>query len=200
MPDGPVYLVTGANRPHGLGLEFVRVLLQRPHHTVIATVRGPATDSTALAALQPTAAEGARLIITHFDAARAETEASAALAQAFADPDADADDDGRLLLPPQRLDVVIANAGVDDHWAPAADASADALRRHVDVNVAAPVALFRAAWPWLQKSPRPVFVPISSRVGSMSEVAAVADLLGGLPMNAVRGPFLPFAPLFYLLL
>lgn len=59
--QGPVYLVTGANRPNGLGFEFVRVLLQRANHTVIATVRGPTTDVTALVGLP--AAEGSRLVV-----------------------------------------------------------------------------------------------------------------------------------------
>ena len=73
----------------------------------------------------------------------------------------------------EHIDCVIANAGIEKFFGPVATVPLDELRDHFEVNSLAPLALFQATWPLLQKSQRPIFVPISSRLGSMSELSKV---------------------------
>ncbi|KAK5126020.1 hypothetical protein LTR85_011375 [Meristemomyces frigidus] len=157
MADGAVYLVTGANR--GLGLGFCRALLARPLTTVIAAVRDPskADDLDELPI-----AEGSRLIVVKIDCF------------------SEADPHGAVIDLEEahninRIDVVIANAGIEKWFGPATKIPMSELRDHFEVNAMAPLALFQATWPLLQKSSNPRFVPISSRLGSMTEISKVKN-------------------------
>ncbi|KAK3116002.1 hypothetical protein LTR53_004116 [Teratosphaeriaceae sp. CCFEE 6253] len=152
-----VYMVTGANR--GLGLGFCKALLLRPLTTVVATVRDP-SNAHDLRALQ--CAEGSRLIVAEIDG--------------FCPKDPT-----RVVEELQtthgltHLDTVIANAGIESWFGPAASIPLDQLREHFEVNALAPLALFQATWPLLQRSTNPKFVPISSRLGSVTEIARVQN-------------------------
>lgn len=152
-----IYLVTGANR--GLGLGFCSDLLQRPNTTVIAAVRNPLKID---ALLKLPVAEGSKLLFTKLDSMVA-SDAQEAI------------DDLQTRHEIDRLDVVIANAGIEKWFGPAARIPLSELRDHFEVNAMAPLALFQAAWPLLQQSSNPKFVPISSRLGSMTEIAKVKN-------------------------
>ncbi|KAI7359812.1 hypothetical protein KC336_g22008, partial [Hortaea werneckii] len=69
-----------------------------------------------------------------------------------------------------------ANAGIEKWFGPIGQAPLDELRDHFEVNSVAPVALFQATLPLLQRSRhRPKFIPISSRLGSMTEIEKVKN-------------------------
>ncbi|KAJ1557654.1 hypothetical protein HK405_015484, partial [Cladochytrium tenue] len=69
-----------------------------------------------------------------------------------------------------RLDVVIANAGIINTYAPAADIPLAAVREHFQVNTLGPLALFQATLPLLRQSAHPVFVAVSSGLGSTGDM------------------------------
>lgn len=67
------------------------------------------------------------------------------------------------------LDLVIANAGICDHFGPVANTPPAQMARHYQVNVIASLALFQAVLPLLNASSSPAkFVQISSAVGSLT--------------------------------
>ncbi|KAF2718291.1 aflatoxin biosynthesis ketoreductase-like protein nor-1 [Polychaeton citri CBS 116435] len=157
MPVNKTILVTGANR--GLGLGFCDVLLRRPSHTVIAAIR----DTTATAALkQIPLGEGSKLIVTKIDCARDE------------DPELsmrDLEENHGIT----HLDVVIGNAAIEKWFGPVATVPVDELRDHFEINSVSILTLFQATWPLLQKSTKPMFIPISTRLGSCTEVTKVKN-------------------------
>ncbi|KAI9733533.1 MAG: hypothetical protein M1834_003133 [Cirrosporium novae-zelandiae] len=65
------------------------------------------------------------------------------------------------------IDVVIANAGTSSPRVPILDVTPDRLLGSLAVNSLAPLLLFQAAWPLLQKADNPKFVAIGSIVGSV---------------------------------
>ncbi|KAI1980464.1 hypothetical protein LOZ53_000572 [Ophidiomyces ophidiicola] len=152
-PSSQVYFVTGANR--GLGFGFVSALLSRPNTTVIATVRNdeaaqsletqaqdiPLVDSTAL-----------HIIKLDFSTAVPPEKISEAIT---------------ALPAVDHIDVLISNAGCVPPMAPAAMTSAEHLRAAFEVNTIAPLLLFQAAWPLLQKAAIPKMISITSSVGSI---------------------------------
>lgn len=73
------------------------------------------------------------------------------------------------------VDVLIANAGMATSMGMSLDTTAGDLQAHFAVNTTAPLILFQALWPLLQKSKLPKFIPISSSVGSI----AISELPGG---------------------
>ncbi|KAK4569367.1 hypothetical protein LTR86_003130 [Recurvomyces mirabilis] len=154
-----IYLVTGANR--GLGLGFSCVLLSRPNTCLIAAVRDP---SKAYDLWNLPKAEDSRLIIVKIDG------------NVDSDPQA-AVDTLRQTYDINHLDVVIANAGIEQWFGPTTNIPLSELRTHFEINALSPLALFQATYPLLLASPTksPKFVPISSRLGSMTEIAKVQN-------------------------
>ena len=150
-----IYLVTGANR--GIGLGLVTTLLTRPNTTVIATVRNPASASN-ISEL-PTASNS-KVIVVKLDST-VHTDAAAIVEEVQSKHGI------------TKLDVVIANAGVSDHYAPAAKSSAEEARRHMNINYVAPLALFGATVPLLEKSSNPRFVGISSGAASIGDLESM---------------------------
>ncbi|KAJ4349468.1 uncharacterized protein N0V89_008083 [Didymosphaeria variabile] len=157
-------LITGANR--GLGLGLLKLYLLLPDHTVIAAVRNPAhASSTALSSL-PTA-EKTSLITVKLDAT-VEEDASAAI---------------RILQEKhdiQRLDVVIANAGVSYVWPKLKDVKIEDMKGHMAPNVYGVVSLYQATRGLLEKSVQPSFVLMGSQAGVLSNLPPVP--------NAAYGP------------
>ncbi|KAK4891905.1 hypothetical protein LTR27_009604 [Elasticomyces elasticus] len=76
------------------------------------------------------------------------------------------------------IDTVVANAGIESWFGPTTIILLSRLRSHFEINALAPLALFLGTWPLLQRSGDSKFVPISSRLGSISKVknTAAADL------------------------
>ncbi|KAL8972886.1 MAG: hypothetical protein Q9197_002582 [Variospora fuerteventurae] len=66
-----------------------------------------------------------------------------------------------------KLDLVIANAGICSDWDPVATVDPEVFKEHVVVNGFAALFLFQAVLPMLQKSESAKFVGIGSLVGSV---------------------------------
>lgn len=157
MPSGvTTCLITGANR--GIGRGLVATYLARPNHTVIAAVRDPAKASSQSLRDLP-AAEGTRLVTVRMDAASAESIAAAMTALAAAPNSV------------QRLDIVVANAGIGEPTGPLLSTPTSKIQEFVDVNAYGPLELFRAALPLLASegdAGTPKFCVISSNLASFA--------------------------------
>ncbi|KAI4153344.1 MAG: hypothetical protein LQ340_002369 [Diploschistes diacapsis] len=153
MPDPTTYLVTGANR--GIGLGLTTTLLARPNTNVIAAVRNPDTSAKVFADIE--AAENSKISVIRIDAS-IPSDAQAAISQLR--------DQAEL----EKIDVVIANAAIADHYGPVADIKLDEVMRHFAVNVVGQIALFQATLPLLEKSENAKFVGIASLAGSIGDM------------------------------
>jgi norsolorinic acid ketoreductase len=72
-----------------------------------------------------------------------------------------------------KLDVVVANAGISKYYGLAAVTPVEEVREHFEVNVIGSLALFQATLPLLEVSSHPIFVGISTGVGSIGEMAGI---------------------------
>lgn len=68
------------------------------------------------------------------------------------------------------LDVVIANAGISNYFGRAAVTPAHEMMEHFRVNAVAPLLLFQATAPLLERAPSPRFVVMSSAAASLDGV------------------------------
>ena len=159
MSSPITYLITGANR--GIGKGFTQSLLQRPNTTVIAAVRDVAKSTPTLESLSK--ASGSKLVIVKLDSS-AEADPKNAVAQLKSEHGITS------------LDIVIANAGIAHSGTTIANTSSEALRDHFAVNTIGPILLFQAVKPLLQasKSGNPIFLAISTVIGSMAAQAGLA--------------------------
>ncbi|KAJ3129445.1 hypothetical protein HK100_008617 [Physocladia obscura] len=158
MTTNAVYIVTGSNR--GLGLGLIKELLVRPNTTVIGTVR---SEEAAAGLKQETAnavtGNGSSLHIVqlNFSAAIAPEKIRETISATNVD----------------HVDVLINNAGGAQPMTRAGETTADDLRAAFEVNTIAPLMVFQAVWPLLQKSSAPKLVMVTSSVGSISEMEPV---------------------------
>lgn len=155
------YLITGGNR--GIGRGFVQTFLQRPSTTVIAAVRDPSIASSKSLQDLPKGA-GSKLITVKLDSAM-ENDADEAVAWLQREHGLSS------------LDVVIANAGISIGGATVRQTSARNIAEHFVVNTTGPVTLFQATADLLQasKSKQPIFVAISTLIGSIGSMEALAS-------------------------
>lgn len=148
------FLITGAGR--GLGKGLVAALLQRPNTTVVAALRDPSSDNTKdLSGLA--AANGSKLFIVKIDS-ESDNDPFEAVTKL--------QNEHRVTI----IDGVIANAAIVPPPAPTSTASVNECRRSFQVNAIAPLLLFQAIWPLLQKSKTPRFVGISSCLATISKM------------------------------
>ncbi|TRM62850.1 hypothetical protein BD626DRAFT_496689 [Schizophyllum amplum] len=142
-----VYLVTGAAR--GIGLGIVSQLAARPDTVVFAGVRdvSRAGGLDALVSAYP----GRVHILKVVSADRQNNDEAVQEIKKLAG----------------RLDVVIANAGVDVPKT-SMDTSAEDMTHHFNVNTNGPLVLFQATHELLRASKSPKFVAISSVMGSVT--------------------------------
>lgn len=182
MSDNTVVLITGSNR--GIGLGFVKAYLARPNHTVIAAVRDPSKSKGVFESLTP--ASNSRVIVVRIDSTD-RGSAKAAIEEIQQQQQHGIN----------HLDVVIANAGISKENAlgDIRDFNIDTLSEHHEVNTVAPVALYQATRPLLQKSRAkkgPIFAPISTLaasiggLGYMSKVASYGASKAALNLLFVR--------------
>ncbi|KXH32919.1 short-chain dehydrogenase [Colletotrichum simmondsii] len=155
-------LVTGAGR--GIGSGLVASLLLRPSSTVIAAVRDP-SKGPAKALLDLPRGEGSKTIVVKIDSL-VETDPAEAVSMLQRDHSIDA------------LDVVIANAGIAHSSGPVIKTSTTAIRGHFAVNTIGPVLLFQATAPLRKasKTGRPVFVAVTSMLGTISGMESLESL------------------------
>ncbi|KAJ7829268.1 hypothetical protein B0H14DRAFT_2810290 [Mycena olivaceomarginata] len=117
-----VYLISGANR--GIGHGLVTLLAARPNTIIFAGARDPAAQSLKdLSAKYPNVHP---IKLTSGDQANNEAVAS------------------KIQSTAGQLDVVIANAGIANHYGPVATTPASQFRDHWEVNTLGPVVLFQA--------------------------------------------------------
>ncbi|KII84565.1 hypothetical protein PLICRDRAFT_45941 [Plicaturopsis crispa FD-325 SS-3] len=159
MSESPntVYLISGATR--GIGFGLVTSLVARENVIVFAGARDPSgVTSTALQALVKE--HPGKLHFVQL-ASASEEDAGAAAA--------------RVREVAGHVDVVIANAGIAETFAPAHEVPIDAVEHHFKVNAIGPLVLFQAFYVLLRAAPRgvPKFVVISSFVGSIEAGAAL---------------------------
>lgn len=150
-----IVLITGANR--GLGKGLLQRYLALPDHVVIAANRDPAHPTSQALADLPRG-EGSRLIVVKVDA-RVDQDAFDAVKALQESHGID------------RLDVVIANAGVSYAWPAVADLKIADLKGHIEPNVYGLVTLYQATRPLLRRSSgEPVFAPMGSTAGLLAYV------------------------------
>ncbi|MCJ1310430.1 hypothetical protein MMC25_004094 [Agyrium rufum] len=143
-------LVTGASR--GIGRALLATYLSKPYTTAIAGVRNP-TSAKSLSSL-PTG-EGSSLIIVKIDSESTD-DALKAVETLKSEHGI------------QKVDLVIANAGIAESLDPVADISAEVLLKHVTVNAIGPMLLYQATNPLLEAASQPKFVLIGSPMGSIA--------------------------------
>ncbi|KAJ7604567.1 hypothetical protein FB45DRAFT_1030659 [Roridomyces roridus] len=148
MSTKTVYLITGANR--GIGYVLAKTIAARPNTIVFAGTRDPTAQSLKdLVATHPNV-HPVKLVSADKesnDAAVAEIQKTAG-----------------------QLDVVIANAGIANHYGPIGSTPVSQFKEHWEVNTLGVIVLFQAAQELLLASPTgaPIFALISSAAGSIS--------------------------------
>ncbi|KAF4832136.1 Norsolorinic acid ketoreductase nor1 [Colletotrichum tropicale] len=160
MSANQTYLITGANR--GIGKGFVTALLARPSTTVIAGVRDPSSSSSKALASLPKGASSTLILVKIDSSIEADPAAAVATLQ----------DEHAITA----IDTVIANAGISHTSGPVRETASAPALDHFRVNSIAPLLLFAAAAPLLRKSANPVFVAISSAIGSVGLQENLAKL------------------------
>lgn len=154
MARNTIFVVTGANR--GLGLGLMKALLKRTNTTVIATVR-TADAAASFETDDISLGEGSayHVAVLDFTTAPSPDDVHAAISKASG-------------VSFDYIDVLINNAGMCPTLAPAAQTSPSDLRAAYETNTIAPLMVFQALWPLLQKaSSAPKLVMMSSSVGSI---------------------------------
>ncbi|KAJ5503935.1 Short-chain dehydrogenase/reductase SDR [Penicillium fimorum] len=149
-----IYLITGASR--GIGRALVEKFLARPNTTVIAAVRDP-TGAPSQSLESFSKDDSSRLIVVKIDS-KSPTDPAAAVETLQTEHGLD------------RIDVVIANAGIAKELLPIREASFSAIREHVEVNAYGPIYLFQAVYSLLKKSAKPTFVGVGSPLGTIADM------------------------------
>ncbi|RDW86898.1 SDR family oxidoreductase [Aspergillus mulundensis] len=160
----------------GIGKGLVTHYLAHPDTTVIATVRDP-TSAKAKELYTLPRGNGSRLVIV---ALTADSPTSAA----------DAASEIQTAHQIEHIDVVIANAGICEHWGPLVEAAESDVLSHFEVNTLGPLRLFKAMAPLLQKAAAPKFIYISTLLASIGGVGQMVTLTGPYGMSKAAGNFL----------
>ncbi|KAL8748420.1 MAG: hypothetical protein Q9184_007314, partial [Pyrenodesmia sp. 2 TL-2023] len=135
-----------------IGAALVDIYLSRPNTVVIAGVRAPNHPTSQKLSSVPKD-PSSKIIIVKIDN-KSETDPAAAV-KTIQSQGID------------KLDLVIANAGICNDWSPVATVDPEVFKEHVIVNGFAPLFLFQAVLPLLQKSESSKFVGIGSPMGSI---------------------------------
>ena len=146
-------------------------LLSRPQTTVVAAVRNTASPTSQSLELLPKAFKS-RLVIVKIDSSSPSDPKSA-----ITDLD--------TIQGIMHIDVVIANAGVSLGMTKVLETPSEQMRDSFEINAIAPLLLFQAAWPLLQKSLRPKFVVMSSSMGSIGQMLETPGLAYGMSKAAL---------------
>ncbi|KAI1120033.1 NAD(P)-binding protein [Nemania abortiva] len=150
-----VVLISGANR--GIGRGLLETYLAKPNHTVIAANRDPTNASSNSLHSLPVG-QGSRLVVVKVDAL-VETDAAGAVAKLTAGEDAI-----------DRLDLVIANAGIANKYPKVSELKTADFIAHLTPNVLGTIWLFQATLPLLYKSKSPAWVTIGSDAGCIQNL------------------------------
>ncbi|KAI4242029.1 MAG: hypothetical protein L6R40_004256 [Gallowayella cf. fulva] len=153
FPQAPQKKVQQEDAYHQrIGAGLVDVYLSRPNTVVVAGVRDP-NHPTSQKLSSVSKDPSSKIIVVKIDN-KSETDPAAAV-KSIQSQGID------------KLDLVIANAGICNDWKPVATVDPEVFKEHVVVNGFAPLFLFQAVLPLLQKSESPKFVGIGSPMGSV---------------------------------
>ena len=159
MASNTVYAISGANR--GIGLGLVQAYLIRPSTTVVATVRSKIAAESLLASVDKLDLSSESLLhVVQLDLSKEATPESVR---------------ERFLAATQNIDHVdalICSAGHVPPMVPTISVTAEQLEESFQVNSIAPLVLFQALWPLMDRgagpnSTSPKFIVLSSSIGSM---------------------------------
>ncbi|WWC90938.1 uncharacterized protein L201_005876 [Kwoniella dendrophila CBS 6074] len=149
MSTSTIVLISGANR--GIGLGLFKHYIALPNHIVIAANRDIYSSSSKALNDLPKG-EGSKAILVKVEAV-IQDDAFQAVEQ----------------LKQQgieRIDIVIANAGISNTFPTVAKLKISDLDAHIRVNVYGVVWLYQATLPLLHKSSNPKFINVGSLAGS----------------------------------
>ncbi|RAK97744.1 SDR family oxidoreductase [Aspergillus ibericus CBS 121593] len=150
MTSPTIYLITGANK--GIGLALTQTLLLRPNTTIIATVRNPATTTLHTLPTSPTSS----LIVLTLDA-QSPTNTTTAIQTL------------KTTYQITHIDTVIANAGhYDDAEYRIDNVPLSTVQLHLEVNTLGVIRLFQSTYELLKNSSKPMFITVSSFLGSIA--------------------------------
>jgi norsolorinic acid ketoreductase len=151
MSVNTTVLITGAKS--GIGKGLLETYALRDNTTVIAGIRdGP--DSQAAASLRKITTGGnSKIVVVQYDASS--NDAGSVLKDAFQHHGIN------------KLDLVIANAGILKHFGPVLEIGSEELVEHFNINTVAPILLYKSTAPLLEKANNVgKFAIISSNIGS----------------------------------
>ncbi|ODM17051.1 hypothetical protein SI65_07450 [Aspergillus cristatus] len=169
-----VILVMGANR--GIGKGLISTYLARASTTVIATVRRTSLENTQeLCSLQTGPSSQLILVSLSLDIPSDITDA---IIQVQSEHHI------------EYIDLVIANAGICNHWGPVVDMDDSDPMAHFEVNTLGLLRLFRATAPLLLSRKQNKFVYISSELASIAGVAQSSSLTAAYGVSKAAGNYL----------
>jgi norsolorinic acid ketoreductase len=147
-----------------------------PNTTVIATVRDVSIESTSELSALPKG-PNSQLIISQLNLNDPSSAAEAVL---------------RIQKENavDHIDVVIANAGICNHWGSVYDMEDSDLMAHFEVNTLGLLRLFRATAPLLKVSNQPKFVYISTSLASIDGLVNSPSLTAAYGVSKVAGNYL----------
>ncbi|KAF7595940.1 hypothetical protein BBP40_004086 [Aspergillus hancockii] len=167
-------LIAGANR--GIGKGLLAAYLAKAKTTVIATCRDASEQNTKELRSLPRGRYSNLIIV------------SLSLDTPGSILDAVSQLQGQNFI--AKIDIVIANAGICNHWGPLVHMTDSDLVSHLDVNTLGPLRLFRATLPLLQASSQPKFIYISSELASISGVEHSSSLTAAYGASKAAGNYL----------
>ncbi|RDH36555.1 hypothetical protein BDQ94DRAFT_138025 [Aspergillus welwitschiae] len=151
MSSPTIYLITGASR--GIGLALTQTLLLRPNTTVVATMRNPTTNSLYTNPQQTSPTSTLILLPLDIQSTTSITTAIETL-------------ESKHNI--THIDTVISNAGYyNDATHRVDNIPLSTVQSHFDVNTLGTIRLFQGVYDMLKKSTKPVFVSVSSFLGSI---------------------------------
>ncbi|CAG8268962.1 unnamed protein product [Penicillium salamii] len=169
-----VVLITGANR--GLGKGLAIKYLAMPDVTVIATMRETSAVNTFELESVPKG-PNSQLIITQLDQGD-----SASVTDAIFKVEKE------YLI--DHVDLVIANAGIANHWGPVSELDESDMISHFQVNTLGPLRLFKSILHLLKAGPVPKFIYLSSELASLSRLDQSSSLTAAYGVSKVAGNYL----------
>jgi norsolorinic acid ketoreductase len=177
MSEQQVALITGAGRGElsiwqagalakkttGIGYALVEAYLVRPNYTVVGSYRDENAPGVAKLKALPKG-EGTKLVLVKIDSGVSTDAARAAQEIKAAGID--------------RIDILIANAGMSPPLAPLETVSTEDVTGTFNINTLGPLALYQACYGLLKASNNPKFVPISSGAGSIGSMPKSSSWIG----------------------
>ncbi|KAJ5274024.1 hypothetical protein N7478_009149 [Penicillium angulare] len=140
----------------GIGKSLLSTYLSRPNYTAIAALRDPNTSSSKELETLP-CGKNSELILVKLDSS-SEDDACAAVKTFVSEHHI------------QKLDIVVANAGISAYLGKATVTPVHEIFEHFEVNTVTPLLLFQSTNFLLNAASIPKFVIISSGAGSLSGV------------------------------